>query len=562
MSLQVGGSVMPLRADLLEIGLSAKEGKTDAERSIMRRSRGSLNFSLVYAALLLLWICICGALCGCSAGAQGLGPLPGYAAIYVSSYGSDANDGLSWGTAKATLAAGLAALPHCSGADVKGTAYTLPCGQIRVAAGTLAINSAVTIASPLVSVIGMGSASSHLTWAGAGCAITVSVNSASSALLPGPTFQGISIDGNRNANANSCGLYYTKGSHLTLRDVTISNFTASSDSCLYGTTSAPSSEERAVFEHVFLGNCTVGWLLENAEQTWDTIGYGFFDLYINVEAGQTGISSRGNGQGAELRLFFSVFHLIVNIDDPSGTCATFSNYSLWSDDTGVFRCDGPSRGIRIDNTSHLYFGGDLDSDGGQAVANGGHLVIQEIGQDPITGNDGLIEWEAATSTNPGTGPHWDMQGQYWNGTASAADIWDFEQVPSENGSSLVLQHRAGPTTAQFATPTLAILAAPNGYGGYNNTLSAAGGGYYQNALPAANGTLVSQGADGISAGTISMLGGTGSHTFATPYSAAPVCTATDTTSASPVMATSTTTTVSATGTGNDVVAWTCTPPAN
>lgn len=65
-----------------------------------------------------------------------------------------------------------------------------------------------------------------------------------------------------------------------------------------------------------------------------------------------------------------------------------------------------------------------------------------------------------------------------------------------------------------------------------------------------------------SAGTITLASGAGSHTFATPYAAAPVCTATDTTSAAAVGVTSTTTAVSVTGTGTDVVAWICTPAFN
>jgi hypothetical protein len=530
---------------------------------IVPRNGSSLNSWLACTTFLLILADVCWTLCGCSAGAQST-PLPGYTTLYVSSYGSDSNNGLNWGTAKATLAGALGALPYCSTADAKGVSYTLPCGRIELASGTLNVTSSVTIVSPLVSIIGGGSASSHLIWSGTGCPITVDVglsSKPSGLVLPGPTFEGFSIDGSGNGNAGSCGLRYTNGSHLTIRDVTISNFTASSDSCLDGTT-GPGSEERAVFEHVYLGNCTVGWALQNTQSTFGTIGYGNFDLYINVGAMQTGISSTGNGPGAELRLFFSVFHVTVNNDSLNSTCASFSNYSLWSDDTGVFRCDGLSRGIQIDSTSHVYFGGDLDSDGGETVANGGHLVIQETARDPITGNDGMIEFESATATNTGTGPHWDIEGQYWNGSASAADIWDLEEVPSENGSALVLQHITGPSIAHFVTPTLQIMAAPNEYGAFSSTLSTPGGGYYHNTLPAANGTLMNEGADGISAGTIAMLGGSGSHTFVAPYSSTPVCTATDTTSVAPVMITSTPSAVSVTGTGDDVVAWSCTPAAN
>jgi hypothetical protein len=50
--------------------------------------------------------------------------------------------------------------------------------------------------------------------------------------------------------------------------------------------------------------------------------------------------------------------------------------------------------------------------------------------------------------------------------------------------------------------------------------------------------------------------------FTIAYSLAPVCTATDTTSAAAVKATSSTTAVTLTGTGSDVIAWICSPAAN
>jgi hypothetical protein len=480
--------------------------------------------------------------------------------VYVSPFGSDSNDGSSWQAAKATLGSALSALPNCTAIDVKGISWTLPCGQIEVDAGTLSIGSPVTISSPLISIIGRGSASTQFTWNGSGCAITVDTGSGG-VTFPGPTFQGFSIDGSGDTNADSCGLHYEDSSHAVLRDMTISGFTASGDSCLYATPGATVAE-RVALEHLFLGNCNVGWLLQNTGSSFRTFGYGNFDVYINLKASQTGIKSLGNGPSAELRLKFSVFHVIVNSDSSDSTCATLSNYSHWADDTGVFRCDGPSQGFHVDGTSYLFFGGDLDSDGGLAVADGGHLVIQETAQDLTTGHDALQEWEAATASNPGTGPSWGMMGQYWNGSGSLPDVWKFQQVPSQDSSDLVVQHVSGPPDAHFAAPTLEILASPGGYGGYASTLSAPGGAYYQNTLPAASGTLALAGANGISAGTITLSSGSGLHVFSKPYQSTPVCTVTDTTSQAPVKVTSTSTTVYVIGMGDDVVAWICTPAAN
>jgi hypothetical protein len=70
------------------------------------------------------------------------------------------------------------------------------------------------------------------------------------------------------------------------------------------------------------------------------------------------------------------------------------------------------------------------------------------------------------------------------------------------------------------------------------------------------------GANGISAGTVTLASGAGSHTFTTAYGTAPICTASDQTSAAAVKVTSSTTAVTLAGTGTDVIAWICTPSAN
>lgn len=516
----------------------------------------------VYAVV--LFMCLAGAYLTTAAGrsteAMSSAPVTYNTIIYVSPFGSDSNDGSSWSSAKATLAAALAALPNCTATDPKGNSWTFPCGQIEAYTGTMAISSPVTITSPFISIIGRGSASTQFTWNGSGCAITVNEDTDYGALFPGPTLRGFSINGTGDSNSNSCGLHYEGGSHPVLRDVTIDGFTSSGDSCLYGSPGM-SVEERAVFEHLYLGNCTVAWLLQNTRSSFVTIGYGNFDMYIDVGPDQTGIESRGNGASADLRLMFSVFHVILNSDSPSSTCMALSNYSYWTDDTGVLRCDGPSQGIHIDNTSYLFFGGDFDSDSPFSVSNGGHLVIQETAQDPKTGYDALEEWEKATANHPGTGPNWAMMGQYWNGNTSTTDEWKFQQVPSQDASDLTVQHTAGPKTARFDVPELGVI--PGGvFGGYQTNIVAQNGGDYTFTLPAASGIAALSGANGVSAGTITLSGGSGSHMFGKSYSAAPVCTATDTSSASPVKVTSTLTAVYATGADSDVINWICAPAAN
>lgn len=70
------------------------------------------------------------------------------------------------------------------------------------------------------------------------------------------------------------------------------------------------------------------------------------------------------------------------------------------------------------------------------------------------------------------------------------------------------------------------------------------------------------GKNGVSAGTIRLSSGVGSHTFAAAYGTPPVCIATDTTSAAVVRVSSSRTAISVSGTGGDVIAWVCAPESN
>jgi Pectate lyase superfamily protein len=81
-----------------------------------------------------------------------LKPSPSDAIQYVSAHGNDSNDGLSLGTAKATIAAAIAALPSCVG---YGNSTQPHCGTIHVGAGTF-IQSATLIVGGDDVLIGAG----------------------------------------------------------------------------------------------------------------------------------------------------------------------------------------------------------------------------------------------------------------------------------------------------------------------------------------------------------------------------------------------------------------------
>lgn len=494
-------------------------------------------------------------------------PLPGYTTFYVSAYGSDSNDGLSWGTAKATIGAALSALPACSTVDAKGQAVMAQCGKIEVGAGTLNIASAVTISSPLVSLLGQGSASTHLTWTGGGCAITADGGMGSNILAPGPQIQGFSLDGAGNSNGGACGVRYTNNAHMVIRDVVISSFTGTGDSCLLGSTGF-SIIERTIIEHVYLGNCTQGWALQNSNVngTFSTANYGDVDVYINVEAGQIGITSQGGGSGQPFFVSQSVFHILVNLDAPTSSCANLSNFSQWFDNTGIIRCDGSSNasGFTLDATSQFIFDGIYSSTGQSSIANGGLFIVRDTATQPSSDFPTLMQqYEASTATATGQGFTYYLAGTYWNGSASVLDRWKVQLLPSGTESDLIWSHSTGPPLARLNfVGSTCIYPEGGGFGGNNNCLVSPGSGYLTNTLPSSSGTLALQGSGGISAGTVTLSGGNGSHSFTTAYSSTPICTATDTTAVNAVRVTATTTTITFSGAGSDVIAWTCSPAVN
>lgn len=74
---------------------------------------------------------------------------------------------------------------------------------------------------------------------------------------------------------------------------------------------------------------------------------------------------------------------------------------------------------------------------------------------------------------------------------------------------------------------------------------------------------MASGANGISANTVTLAAGTATWTFATAYSSAPVCTASDQTAANAVRVEApSTTAVKVDGTTTDAVSIICTPAAN
>jgi hypothetical protein len=301
---------------------------------------------------------------------------------FVSSSGNDSNDGLSWVTAKATLTGALLALGTCSTHDVKGRSFVMRCDTVNVGAGRFAIpDGGITIKSPGASIRGQGPGVTRFTYSGTGAAITENQypGTTTAGDTPGGLLAGFSIDGSGNTNKNTDGLVYEDLSEIQLSDVMISNFTAAGDACLHGD-SGKHWDERVDMWAVWLGNCTVGWKLTNSSSDATTLGYGDYDLYINVESGQTGVVSVGNGKSAPLEVQYGLFHVVENLDTPSSSCMKLANYSQWSDNSGSWRCDGNgSSAFTIDAHSYFSFTGPVIADIGSSVAPGGYWWAAYVG---------------------------------------------------------------------------------------------------------------------------------------------------------------------------------------
>jgi hypothetical protein len=301
--------------------------------------------------------------------------------IYVSTSGSDSNNGFSPSTPKATLAGAMSAisLQSCTAKGVKGDSTTQPCGHIILGIGNWTMGSPVNITSPFISISGQSPTATQIDYTGTGCAIVV--NGADG---PGGEFQpgvleDFSIIGDNNTNTGACGIQSENNSSINIRNVSISDFPLANDSCLL-LSAGTSFNERNNIGPVWLGNCASGWSLTTptiSGQSVATLGYGQINLFINVKSGQpvsqTAVSVAGTSTTSAL-VAYDDFHIVVNSDGNSGTtCANFK-YALWVESHGVWQCDGNfGNGFVLDSNSKVSLGGFLNTGGTNTIPSGAWL---------------------------------------------------------------------------------------------------------------------------------------------------------------------------------------------
>lgn len=244
-------------------------------------------------------------------------PLVSDAVQYVSTGGSDTNDGLSWGTAKLTLAAAYTALQTCTVTDSYYGNFTGTCGTIQMAAGTYSPSTQLTVTSPFVTIVAAEPGNAVIKYTGSsGCAIRINPNTNIGEFFGSGGISGLTIDGSL-AGAGTCGLETTDASGIQigkLGRVAIKNFNGAGsvgwlDDCV-------NWYNEKMTAHLSLSNNTVSWKVNPAVTCPGypntTFGYGEYDLAILTHSGQTAFQMT-NGF-----LSYSLFHMTINqIDTPA-----------------------------------------------------------------------------------------------------------------------------------------------------------------------------------------------------------------------------------------------------
>jgi hypothetical protein len=319
--------------------------------------------------------------------------------IYVTTTGNDSNNGFSWASPKATLAGALSALPNCTAIDVRGTSHTAPCGHIVMGIGKWTQTSTITIESPFISISGQSPSATQIAYTGNGCAIVANIGASGIGNgYQAGILEQFSITGNQETNMGTCGIESENNSLIAIRDVSVTSFTKTGDSCLL-LSGGGSYNERSNFGPVWLGNCTTGWLITTptvSGETSETLGYAQVNMFINVEANQTAVSVVGTSMTSAL-VSYDLFHIIVNSDSSTGTtCANFT-YALWVESQGVWECDGPfANGFVLDANSKVSLGGLVATgSGANIVPSGADLWVTNVSGWPGNNYPFSFSWNGA-----------------------------------------------------------------------------------------------------------------------------------------------------------------------
>ncbi len=272
---------------------------------------------------------------------------------YVSATGNDSNDGLSMGTAKATLSGAVSTLPNCTpiagayGAGTPDSTFTAPCGVINLAANPngYSLSSTLTLNGKLIKIVGLGTLPVGINCTSNPCIFynNVSPYTAGPDELY-PTDGGLyNLTLNGNGSASQLGLSVTEANGLHLQNVRFTNFNGTSAiGAQFRTVTSGNPIEEEDFNFVIFDNCTNGLWFHGGTQ--NSFGHNFFrHVQWLLNNGQTGWVLDGTAG-----VYSSMVDGVFNAEDPVGAdSATAISIS------GTAAIRGSQFNLPIDNGSGL-----------------------------------------------------------------------------------------------------------------------------------------------------------------------------------------------------------------
>jgi hypothetical protein len=283
----------------------------------------------------------------------------GDAVRYVSATGNDANDGLSMGTAKATLSGVISTLPNCTpiqgayntggGINQLAPSFTAPCGTIYLAANPngYSLTSTLTLNGKLIKIVGIGELP-----VGINCTTTttcINVNNVAP-FTAGPDelwptdggVYNIVLNGQQGLT-NQIGLSVTEANNYNLDHVRFTNFNGTGAGCAkFITVTSGNPMEELNLNYVEYDNCTNGLWLHGGTQ--NSFGHNIFHhQHWLLNNGQCGLTLDGTAG-----VYSSVFDGVFNaVDTQVGDSAT----AICMSGTASFRSS--QFNVPIDNGSGL-----------------------------------------------------------------------------------------------------------------------------------------------------------------------------------------------------------------
>ena len=300
----------------------------------------------------------------------------------------------------AAVKAARDALPSCH-IDVVSWNH---CGHILFPPGVYKLSSGVSFNSPFVTVRGSGPSATIIDASaiGSGPAFYFTGHDASIGNTGGG-IDGLTILGGTRAGTYGLETQNILGFHI--QNVTIANFTGAGSAGWLDDTTGKEWNERFHVESLNLHNNTAGWKisLTNTSGGNPTFGYGQFDIYFDVEAGQIGIDCEGNGTMKPL-MTYSTMHLMFNMRGESPTAIKLANSAKWFSNLLSVHAEGGLHPVffSIDTTSSFIGIGSVESNRttNSIAAGGVYQVLSDTGT-PDSGSIPYFEMPVPDSSHAG-----------------------------------------------------------------------------------------------------------------------------------------------------------------